>query len=72
MKIIQWLWQLANVPKHFESQGASAAEWAKAVSAIIGGKAGGKGKTAVGQGTNPEKVDDGVEEARKYLEKFKI
>ncbi|KAK8181702.1 tRNA synthetases class II (A)-domain-containing protein [Phyllosticta capitalensis] len=60
------------VGEHFESQGASAAEWAKAVSAIIGGKAGGKGKTAVGQGTNPEKVDDGVEEARKYLEKFKI
>ncbi|KAK8162731.1 tRNA synthetases class II (A)-domain-containing protein [Phyllosticta citrichinensis] len=60
------------IGEHFESQGASAADWAKAVSTIIGGKAGGKGKTAVGQGTNPEKVDDGVEEARKYLEKFKI
>ena len=53
-------------------QGASAAEWANAVSGIVGGKAGGKGPTSIGNGTEPAKVDEAVEAARKYLEKFKL
>ncbi|KAL1639962.1 Alanine--tRNA ligase [Diplodia intermedia] len=57
---------------HFETQGASAAEWSNAVSGAVGGKAGGKGKTSVGQGTNADKLDEGLELATKYLEKFQI
>ncbi|KAF2808560.1 uncharacterized protein BDZ99DRAFT_446119 [Mytilinidion resinicola] len=60
------------VAEHFSTQGASAAEWSKTVAGIIGGKAGGKGATSIGQGTNADKVDQGVEEATKYLEKFKL
>ncbi|KAF2662983.1 alanyl-tRNA synthetase-like protein [Lophiostoma macrostomum CBS 122681] len=62
------------VAQHFTSQGASGPDWATKVSQIIGGKAGGKpgAPTAIGQGTNADKVDDGVEEARKYIENFKI
>jgi alanyl-tRNA synthetase len=56
------------------AQGASGPEWAGQVAKVIGGKAGGKAgaPTAIGQGTNAEKVDEGVEEARRYIEKFKI
>ncbi|KAF2498436.1 hypothetical protein BU16DRAFT_524550 [Lophium mytilinum] len=60
------------VAEHFSTQGASAAEWSKTVAGVIGGKAGGKGATSIGQGTNADKVDQGVEEATKYLEKFKL
>jgi alanyl-tRNA synthetase len=44
------------------------------VTPIIGGKAGGKAgaPTAVGQGTNPDKVDAGVEEATKFIEALKL
>jgi len=48
--------------------GADASKWASAVPEIVGGKAGGKGATSLGQGTNADKADDGVEAARKYLE----
>ncbi|KAF2750617.1 alanyl-tRNA synthetase-like protein [Sporormia fimetaria CBS 119925] len=62
------------VAETFSSQGASGPEWAGQVAKIVGGKAGGKAgaPTAIGQGTAAEKVDDGVEEARKYIENFKI
>ncbi len=36
------------------------------------GKAGGKGQTSVGSGTNVDKVDEAVELARQHLEKLKI
>jgi alanyl-tRNA synthetase len=41
---------------------------------VVGGKAGGKpgAQTAIGQGTNAEKVDEGVEEARKFIEGLKL
>jgi alanyl-tRNA synthetase len=42
------------------------------VSVAVGGKAGGKGPTSVGNGTNVDKIDEGVELARKYLEKFQL
>ncbi|KAL9049563.1 MAG: hypothetical protein Q9206_005458, partial [Seirophora lacunosa] len=53
-------------------QGASATEWADAVSGVVGGKAGGKGATSIGNGTEPGKVDEAVAVAAKYLEKFKL
>jgi len=58
--------------KELLDQGASANEWANAVAAAVGGKAGGKGPTSIGAGTNPSKVDEGLELATKYLEKFKL
>jgi alanyl-tRNA synthetase len=41
---------------------------------VIGGKTGGKpgAPTAIGNGTNAEKVDEGVEEARRWIENFKL
>jgi alanyl-tRNA synthetase len=42
------------------------------VSKAVGGKAGGKGATSTGSGVNVDKVDEGVELARKYLEQLKI
>ncbi|KAL8946032.1 MAG: hypothetical protein Q9222_007514 [Ikaeria aurantiellina] len=52
--------------------GASATAWAGAVSSIIGGKAGGKGATCIGNGTEPGKVDEAIEAATKYLEDLKL
>ena len=52
--------------------GASASEWANAVAGAVGGKAGGKGPTSVGNGTNVDKVDEGVQLAREYLERLQI
>ncbi|KAF2707526.1 hypothetical protein K504DRAFT_458027 [Pleomassaria siparia CBS 279.74] len=62
------------VAEHFSTQGASGPEWAGHVAKTIGGKAGGKAgaPTAVGQGTKADKVDEGIEEARKWIEKFKL
>ncbi|KAK2812502.1 hypothetical protein FQN49_008365 [Arthroderma sp. PD_2] len=54
------------------AKGASANEWASAVSGIIGGKAGGKAPVAIGNGTEINKVDEALDEATKYLEKFKL
>lgn len=60
------------VAEPLSSKGAVAAEWAKQVASVVGGKAGGKGATSIGQGTNADKVDAGVEEARKWIEKFQL
>ncbi|KAF2088107.1 alanyl-tRNA synthetase [Saccharata proteae CBS 121410] len=58
---------------HFESKGATAGAWSKTVvDGAVGGKAGGKGATSIGQGTNAEKVDEGVKLATEYLEKLSI
>lgn len=51
-----------------QSKGADANKWANEVAVLVGGKAGGKGATSLGQGTQPDKVDDAVEAARKYLQ----
>ncbi|KAF2736641.1 alanyl-tRNA synthetase-like protein [Polyplosphaeria fusca] len=66
--------QACYVAPDFISQGASGPEWAGHVAKTIGGKAGGKpgAPTAIGQGTNADKVDEGVEEARKWIEKFSL
>ncbi|KAL2353113.1 tRNA synthetases class II (A)-domain-containing protein [Cryomyces antarcticus] len=59
-----------HVAEEAADKGASASEWTTAVTAAVGGKAGGKGATSLGQGTNVDKVDEGVELATKYLEKL--
>ncbi|WPH01595.1 Alanine--tRNA ligase [Acrodontium crateriforme] len=51
-----------------QGKGADAAKWSTSVADIVGGKAGGKGATSLGQGPDIGKVDEAVEAARKYLE----
>jgi alanyl-tRNA synthetase len=58
--------------QQLSKQGAVASEWASAVAVAVGGKAGGKGPTSIGNGTNVDKIDEGLEIATKFLEKFKI
>ncbi|KAL8774848.1 MAG: hypothetical protein Q9209_000787 [Squamulea sp. 1 TL-2023] len=60
------------VSEEASKQGASATDWANTVSKVVGGKAGGKGATCIGNGTEPSKVDEAIEAATKYLEKFKL
>lgn len=52
--------------------GVSSNEWAKSVSDVIKGKAGGKPPLAIGNGTETGKVDEAVVKATEYLEKFKL
>jgi alanyl-tRNA synthetase len=72
------VWDLWNLTHHnlhpqaMSEQGASASEWATAVSRAVGGKAGGKGPTSIGNGVNPDKVDDAIDLASEYLSKFKL
>ena len=55
-----------------KKKGVLATEWANSVSKIVGGKAGGKEPTAIGNGTEPGRVEDAVEAARRYLERFEL
>ena len=57
-----------HVSSDAQAKGADAAKWSNEVAELVGGKAGGKGATSLGQGMNAEKVDEAVEAARKYLE----
>ncbi|TKA48153.1 Alanine--tRNA ligase [Friedmanniomyces endolithicus] len=50
-----------------QKKGLDAGKWASDVAGVVGGKAGGKGATSLGQGTQVEKVDEAVEVARKAL-----
>ena len=45
----------------------TAEQWSTAVSEVLGGKAGGKEPTRQGAGTQPEKLDDAVAQAEKWL-----
>ncbi|KAL9130509.1 MAG: hypothetical protein Q9217_001329 [Psora testacea] len=60
------------VSEEANQQGLLASEWTNTISSILGGKAGGKGASSLGNGTNPERVDEAVEAATKYLEKFSL
>ncbi|KAI0714270.1 tRNA synthetases class II (A)-domain-containing protein [Cerioporus squamosus] len=51
-----------------KAKGLDGREWASAVVAILGGKAGGKPDGAQGVGTEVSKVQDALEAARKYFE----
>lgn len=55
-----------------QTKGADAVKWAVGVSEVVGGKAGGKGATCLGQGIHGDKANDGVEAARKYLEGLQL
>ncbi|KAK5172268.1 Alanine--tRNA ligase [Saxophila tyrrhenica] len=57
-----------HVSSDAQGKGADASKWANEVAGLVGGKAGGKGPTSLGQGTEAGKVDEAVEVARKYLE----
>lgn len=59
-----------TTPQEATLAGASASAWANAVAAVVGGKAGGKGPTSVGNGTEAERVDEAVEKATEYLERL--
>ncbi|KAI9792359.1 MAG: Alanine--tRNA ligase [Candelina submexicana] len=48
--------------------GASASDWSNVVSSVVGGKAGGKAPTSIGNGTNVDKVDDALALATEYIE----
>ncbi|QKX53979.1 uncharacterized protein TRUGW13939_01059 [Talaromyces rugulosus] len=61
-----------HVSKAASELGASSSDWAGVVSGAVGGKAGGKAPTAIGSGTNVDKVDDAVALATEYLQKFHI
>ncbi|TPX09300.1 uncharacterized protein E0L32_009492 [Thyridium curvatum] len=49
------------------SKGITAEEWTGRVSEIIGGKAGGKEPSRQGAGTKPEKLEEGLAVAEKFL-----
>ncbi|GAB7356725.1 hypothetical protein MBLNU459_g7427t1, partial [Dothideomycetes sp. NU459] len=55
-----------------KAKGADASKWSNTVAGAVGGKAGGKGATSLGQGTQADKVDEAIEVARKYLEELGI
>ncbi|KAI9698401.1 MAG: Alanine--tRNA ligase [Candelina mexicana] len=50
------------------NEGASASDWSNVVSSVVGGKAGGKAPTSIGNGTNVDKVDDALALATEYIE----
>ena len=58
--------------QNISEQGGTASDWAAVVSGAIGGKAGGKAPVSLGNGTNPDKVDEAVKLATEYLSKFKL
>ncbi|PSR87415.1 tRNA synthetases class II (A)-domain-containing protein [Coniella lustricola] len=49
------------------SRGITAEKWSLTVAEVIGGKAGGKEPTRQGAGTQPEKLDEAVKTAEKWL-----
>ena len=61
-----------HVSDEASKAGASASEWAAKISDVVGGKAGGKAPTSIGNGTNPEKVDEAVGAAEEYLKKLHL
>jgi alanyl-tRNA synthetase len=61
-----------HVSADAQGKGADASKWANEVATVVGGKAGGKGPTSLGQGPEGAKAKDAVEVARKYLEELKI
>ncbi|KAG6026879.1 hypothetical protein E4U41_001137 [Claviceps citrina] len=56
------------VGSDLSSKGITAEQWSTAVSDIVGGRSGGKEPTRQGQGTRPERMDEAVEQARRWLE----
>lgn len=61
-----------HVSAEAQGKGVDASKWANTVAGLVGGKAGGKGATSLGQGTEVGKVDEAVEAARKYLQDLSL
>lgn len=61
-----------HVSADAQAKGADAAKWSGEVSSLVGGKAGGKGATSLGQGTDATKVDEAVKAAEEYLAKLSL
>ena len=63
---------VANNVQSGAKAGVSSSDWAATVSSLVGGKAGGKAPVAIGNGTNVSKVDEALQAATEYLDKFKL
>lgn len=50
----------------------SAKDWSEVVINLVGGKAGVKGAIAQGNGTEVSKVEEALEAATRYLDKFSL
>jgi alanyl-tRNA synthetase len=57
---------VSNVPAALQASGLKANEWAQKVAMACGGKGGGKAEVAQGQGNDPTKIQQAVEEATSY------
>ncbi|PFH59515.1 hypothetical protein XA68_12247 [Ophiocordyceps unilateralis] len=55
------------VGTHLSDRGVTAEQWSSSVSDVIGGRSGGKEPSRQGQGTRPERMDEGVEAARRWI-----
>ena len=53
-------------------KGASATDWSGKISEVVGGKAGGKGATSIGNGVHSDKVNEAIDAATEYLSKFSL
>lgn len=61
-----------HVSEGAKAKGADAGKWTSSVAEIVGGKAGGKGATSLGQGSKADQVDKALEVARSYLDGLTI
>ncbi len=52
--------------------GVSTQDRSSTVAKLVGGKAGGKSPVAIGNGTDVSKVDEAVQAAAEYLQKFRF
>lgn len=68
LETFQRKWANVDKSQDLASKGVSAEKWSATVAEVIGGKAGGKDPTRQGAGTKPEKLDEAVKVAEKWLE----
>ncbi|MCA9310688.1 MAG: alanine--tRNA ligase, partial [Phycisphaerales bacterium] len=57
---------VANVPEALVSAGLKAGDWVREISAICGGKGGGRPDAAQGGGTDPSRVGEALDKARAF------
>ena len=53
--------------QELSKNGTSGTDWASTVANVVGGKAGGKGPTSQGIGTEVAKMDEAIEMAEKFI-----
>lgn len=63
---------LLTIQQAGSKAGMTPADWSSTVSKLVGGKAGGKAPTAIGNGTDTTKTEEALTAATEYLEKFKL